>query len=229
MGGETQEKNQSVPYISWKTFTSFIASVHGKVPHQIDTSILRNMSGTARSQLLSALKFLELINVNGITQDSLNKLADSYNTENWKPTLADFLNRSYKSVIGDLNLTKATPAMLRDRFRDNGNVDGGTVDSALRFYLSGLKEADVKFSDHLVIRQRAPKGSGTRRRASTKTTGEGTDENDGFEPPPGTFEISFGVLGREGSVFLEEDISQERWAAISEYVNMVIGLRVKAQ
>jgi hypothetical protein len=230
MAGDTQEKKQSAPYISWKTFTSFIASVHGKVPDQIDTSILRNMSGTARSQLLSALRFLDLIDADGTTQDSLNKLADSYNTESWKPTLAEFLSRSYQPVIGDLNLTKATPAMLRERFRDNGNVDGGTVDSALRFYLSGLKEAEVKFSDHLVVRQRAPKGSGsTRRRAAAKTTPEENDDGDGFAPPEGTFEIPFEVLGLDGSVFLPEDVSQERWAAISEYVNMVIGYRQKAQ
>src|SRR5271167_4302785 len=148
MATDTQEKKAPTPYISWKTFTSFIASIHGKVPAQIDPSILRNMSGTVRSQLLSALKFLELVDADGITQDSLKKLADAYNGEQWKTALAQFLRHSYRKVIGDLNLDTATPAMLRERFRSNGGVDGGTVDLALRFYLIGLKEADVKFSDH---------------------------------------------------------------------------------
>jgi hypothetical protein len=229
MASDEQGKKAPTPYIAWKTFIAFIASIHGKVPAQVDASILRNMSGTHRSQLLSALKFLNLIDADGIAQDNLKKLADIYNTEQWKPALAQFLGHAYKHVVTDLNLDSATPAMLRDRFKSNGGVDGGTVDSALRFYLSGLKEAEVKFSDHLNIRQRAPKGNGTRRRAVKTALSDEHDNGDGFEPPEGTFEIPFAVLGVDGSVFLPEDVSQDRWSAISQYVDMVIGLRSKAQ
>jgi len=228
MATDAQEKKPSTPYISWKTFTSFIASIHGKVPAQIDPSILRNMSGTARSQLLSTLKFLELVDADGITKDSLKKLADVYNGEQWKPALAEFLRHSYKKVIGDLNLESATPAMLRERFRINGGVDGGTVDLALRFYLSALKEADVKFSEHLIVRQRAPKGSGTRKRASTKATDTREDDDD-IVIPEGTFEVSFSVLGIAGSAYLPEDLSSEQWEAVSNYVKMVLGYRQQAQ
>lgn len=115
MPNDTQEKKAPAPYISWKTFTSFISNITNKVPAQIDSSILRNMSGTARSQLLSALRFLDLIDADGITQDSLKKLADAYNGD-WKGVLAQFLHHSYKKVVGDLNLDTATPAMLRERF-----------------------------------------------------------------------------------------------------------------
>ena len=228
MANDTQEKRAPAPYIAWKTFTSFIASIHGKVPAQIDPSILRNMSGTARSQLLSALKFLELVDTDGITKDSLKKLADVYNGEQWKPALAEFLRHSYKKVIGDLNLESATPAMLRERFRINGGVDGGTVDQALRFYLSALKEADVKFSDHLVVRQRAPKGSGTRKRASAKAS-DATEDDTEIELPEGTFEVPFSVLGLPGSAYLPEDLLPEQWDAISAYVKMVLGFRQQAQ
>jgi hypothetical protein len=190
------------------------------------------MSGTARSQLISALKFLGLIEPDGTTQDSLKKLADAYNTDKWKSTLSGFLGISYKRVITDLNLLDATPAMLRERFKSNGGVDGGTVDSALRFYLSGLKEAEVPFSEHLVIRQRAPKGSGaiTRRRSGMKAIGGTRDPDDAeLEIHDGTFEVPFGVLGLSGSAFVPEDVSMEQWDAISQYVKMVIGYRQQAQ
>ena len=230
MNNDAQEKRQSVPYISWKTFTAFIASIHGKVPAQVDASILRNMSGTARSQLLSALKFLNLIDAEGITQDSLKKLSDAYNTEQWKPVLSAFLGNSYRRVVGDLNLDTATPAMLRERFKNNGGVDGGTIDSALRFYLSALKEGGIPFSDHLVIRQRAPKGTGgTRRRTVTKATANDDEEEPEVEIPEGTFPVPFDVLDLSGCAYLPEDISLDQWEAISGYVKMVIGFRLKAQ
>jgi hypothetical protein len=229
MANDTQEKKQVAPYISWKTFIAFIASIHGKVPAQVDASILRSMSGTARSQLISALKFLDLIDTDGITQDSLKKLADSYNSEQWKPDLAQFIGNSYRRVTGDLNMDTATPAMLRDRFRNNGGVDGGTVESAMRFYLTALKEAGVQFSDHLVVRQRAPKGGGTRRRTTTKPATDVQDEEPEIEVPDGTFEVSFDPLGLPGSAYLPEDISTDQWEAISGYVKMLLGFRLKAQ
>jgi hypothetical protein len=123
--------------------------------------------------------------------------------------------------------------MLRDRFRDNGGVDGGTVDSAIRFYLSGLKEAGVKFSDHLNMRQRAPKGSGTRTRHSGagnrgKADGAGVDDSE-LNTPNGTIEVALNVIGLAGSVYLPEDVTQEQWDAISGYVKMLIGYRQQAQ
>jgi len=232
MSNDTQEKKQPAPYISWKTFTAFIAGIHGKVPAQVDASILRNMSGTARSQLLSTLKFLGLVDPDGITQDTLKKIADCYNTDRWKPMLAEFLGNSYRRIVGDLDLASATPAMLRERFRNNGGVDGGTIDSALRFYLSALRDAGVQFSDHLVIRQRAPKGTGTRVRRGNgaKTKSETADaEDEEIEVPDDTFKVTLDILGMAGSVYLPEDVTQEQWDAISGYVKMVIGYRQQAQ
>lgn len=111
--------------------------------------------------------------------------------------------------------------------RNNGGVDGGTVELAIRFYLSALKEADVKFSEHLIVRQRAPKGSGTRKRASGKAAD--AREDDEIELPEGTFEVSFSVLGLPGSAYLSEDLLPEQWDAISAYVKMVLGYRQQAQ
>src|SRR5260370_39713639 len=122
--------------------------------------------------------------------------------------------------------------MLRERFRSLGGVDGGTVDSAMRFYLSALKEADLPFSPHLVMRQRAPKGSGTRRRAITKARNALPDDDDNngeIEMPEGTFKIPFDIIGISASAYLPEDVSLEQWDAISGYVKTVIGYRQKAQ
>jgi hypothetical protein len=226
---ETQEKKQPTPYIPWRTFTSFLSNMHGNVPIQIDTSVLKTFSGTARSQLLSALKFLELIEVDGTAKDSLKALADAYNTPEWKRALASFMEIAYRRITGDLDIRAATPAMLRDRFKTFGGVEGGTVEMAVRFYLSGLKEAEVPFSSHLDFKQRAPRAASTRRRQTAPRTDRGKDDDSGLEPPEGTFEIPFTVLGLDGSVFLPEDVSRERWVAISQYVDMVIGFRLKAQ
>lgn len=223
----TKEKRPPTPYIPFRTFTSFIANMHGKVPIQIDASVLTTMSGTARSQLLSALRSLDLIETDGTVKDSLKQLSDAYNTENWKPELRKLLNRAYARVLNGINITAATPAMLRDRFKNFGGVEGKTIDSAIRFYLGALKEAEVPFSSHLVVRQRAPRGSVPRRRAAPRGTGALEEEE--LEIADGMFEVSLSILGVNGKLLLPEDLSPEQWKAINEYVTMVIGLRQRTQ
>jgi hypothetical protein len=228
MENEAKTKNPAMPYIPFRTFTSFLANMKGKLPDQIDSSVLTNMSGTARSQLLSALKSLNLITTEGAVQDGLRKLSDAYNTPKWKEALAVFLKQAYGGVIGDLNIVSATPSMIRDRFKNFGGVEGGTVDSAIRFYISGLKEAEVPFSPHLVIRAPRATVPGGRKRNASRTFQEEPDV--GEDPPEGTFRISFDLLGLTGAAaFLPDDIDNKQWEAVSEYVATVIGLRQRAR
>jgi hypothetical protein len=224
----TKEKKQPVPYISWKTFTSFMANMKGQLPAQIDTSILTNLSGTTRSQLLSALKSLNLIDQDGTVLDRLKSLSDAFNTPEWKQELAAFLQDAYTGVIGDLDVTAATPAMLRDRFKNFGGVEGTTIDNAMRFFISGLKEAEVPFSRHLVVRS-SRAGVTARHRQTGPRRGTEEGEEEAEVPPEGTFRIPFDVVGLPGSVVLAEEVDPEQWKAISEYVATVISYRQRTR
>jgi hypothetical protein len=226
----TKEKRPPAPYISWKTFTSFLDSMKGKLTAQIDASVLTKMSGTARSQLLSALRFLTLISADGTVQDKLRKLSDVHNTPQWKEGLAALLNDAYDELIGGLDIAIATPAMLRDRFKNFGGVEGATIDRAMRFYISGLKEAGIAFSPHLLMRA-SRGGTGMRRRGGASIERIVAENAFGVPelPPEGTFRIPFDLLGVAGSAILPSDIDPDRWKAISEYVSTVIGIRQRAR
>ena len=228
MENGTKEKRLPMPYIAFKTFSSFLGNMKGKLPEQIDTSVLNNMSGTAKSQLLSALKSLDLIAGDGTTKDSLRKLSEAYNTPKWKEVLGAFLKTAYAGIIGELNIVTATPAMLRERFKTLGGVEGTTIDNAMRFYIAGLKEAEAPFSPHLVIRTPRSAPTGARKRASSRDPDLSPIEEDN-EPRKGTVRVSFDLLGLAGAVYLPEDIDGKQWEAVSEYVAMVIGLRAKAK
>jgi hypothetical protein len=225
MEKSTKEKRPAAPYISWKTFTSFLDSMKGKLPGQIDASVLTKMSGSARSQLLSTLRFLDLIALDGTVKDKLKNLSEVYDTPHWKEGLAAFLTAAYSDVIGNLDIVAATPAMLRDRFKNFGGIEGGTVDNAMRFYISGLKEAEVHFSSHLVVRARS---TGTRKRGARSIETE-DDSDEMALPPQGAFRIPFDLLGVAGSAILPNDVDDNQWKAISEYVSTVIGIRQRAR
>jgi hypothetical protein len=219
------------PYLPWPTFTAFIEKLSKTaVPNRIDASLIKNLSGTAQGQLLTALKFLALTNGNGAVTDKLRTLVKAYATADWANTLSESFMEAYQEVIGTLDLDTATPGELKERFREIGQIEGDTVEKAMRFYLNALKDAGISYSPHLKIRQRAPRGSIQRRKGRTAASsaggGEGEDlGGEGYEPPEGVFEIPLNIIGQEGSIFLPEDITVERWRRINQYIEMVVGLR----
>jgi hypothetical protein len=98
----------------------------------------------------------------------------------------------------------------------------------MRFYLAALKQAGIPYSPHLKIRQRAAR-SGRGRKTKPPMTGTGAEFSDsqGFEPPEGTFEIPFDVIGQQGSIFVSDEITEEQWEKISSYVKAVLELRAR--
>src|SRR5579884_3418816 len=74
------------PYIPFDMLTRFLAGLKSTaVPNRIDNTILPNtMSGTAKRQLVSALKFLELVNDEGLVDEKLRTLVTAYdNKDRW--------------------------------------------------------------------------------------------------------------------------------------------------
>lgn len=226
--GVAKDRKPPAPYISWKTFTAFLDHVHEKVPAKVDASVLRNLSGTTRSQLLSALRFLALIEPDGTVRKDLRELLNAHKTDVWKSDLGSFINEAYAPIVGDMNIEEATENMLRERFRKEGGVEGTTVDNAMRFYLAALKDAGIPYSPHLKIRQRAPRGNrGRRTKPSMTGTGDETSDSQGFDAPEGTFEIPLDVIGQQGSIFVSGETTEEQWEKISSYVKAVLALRAR--
>jgi hypothetical protein len=224
---ETKDRKPPAPYISWRTFTAFLDHVHEKVPAKVDASVLRNLSGTTRSQLLSALRFLLLIEPDGTVRKDLRELLNAHKTDVWKSDLGSFISAAYAPIVGNMNIEEATENMLRERFRKEGGVEGTTIDNAMRFYLAALKDAGIPYSPHLKIRQRAPRGGRGRRTKPPMSTGGEASDSQGLEAPEGTFEIPLDVIGQQGSIFVSDEITEEQWEKISLYVKAVLELRAR--
>lgn len=183
MTEKTKEFKRIIPYIPFKTFKGFINRLHTTVPPPvIDISVLQHMSGSMRSQLMSALRFLHLIEANGLVTNKLKSLVKAYKTESWTTEFRNVLFDAYAEVVCDLDLDAGTGAQLDDAFRKNGNVDGQMLDKAVRFYLAALKEISTTYSPHFGARKsRRTTGSG---RKSKKKSKSGTDELEDLDREP---------------------------------------------
>lgn len=154
MQNKTKDNKNLPPYMSFKTFLSFIGRLKSSTtPPVIDKSLLNNMSGSGRSQLMSALRYLRLIDGNASVQDGLRDLVEAYSTDTWAKVLYDTLKDPYREIVDGLDLGAGTDAQLQKAFKDNGGVEGNMQINSIRFYLAFMKEAGVPYSPHFGMRR----------------------------------------------------------------------------
>jgi len=163
-------------YLPFATFRSAVQSLraHG-LPDKIDKTAWQSRSGSDQTQILSAFRFLGLINSFDDTQDSLRKLVDAHeNTDEERQILADLLREKYARVF-ELNLKTATPGALSDAIGSYG-ANGVTRKRAVRFFIKAASHAGIPMSTRFTENLRENRASET----------EGTAPNNGESGEPGS-------------------------------------------
>ena len=184
MGAESEASLPKPAYIPLIALDNFIERLKATgIPVVIDSNLTQSMSGGTASALMSALRFLGLVDQSGTPQDSLRKLVAAYDTDRWKEVFGDLVDRAYAGIIGDLDLTTATRSMLDDRFRKNSKAAGQVLDKAARFYLGALERMQRPLSPHFKVRKaRAVEARKSSRGKDGKPTRQPDRETDLGDP-----------------------------------------------
>lgn len=133
----------SAPYLPFKTFLTGLDHLAAiTIPNKIELGTFHGMSGHSRAQMLSALKFLKLVDKDGTPDPSLSELA--HNNAARKELIRQILDQFYPDII-DLDLSKTTPSQL-DKALDGAayNVTGDTKKKAKTFLLNAAAFAGYK-------------------------------------------------------------------------------------
>src|SRR5216684_7033796 len=177
MGAEGEASLPKPAYIPMIALDNFIEKLRATgIPAVIDSNLTQTISGGTASALMSALRFLGLVDQSGRPQDSLRKLVAAYDTDRWKDVFGDLVDRAYAGIIGDLDLTTATRSMLDERFRKNSKAAGQVLDKAARFYLGALEKMQRPVSSHFKVRKARAVVS---RKSSRTTDGKHALQQDG--------------------------------------------------
>ncbi len=163
------------PYIPFKTFQTAIETLEQGVPPQLDRSVWKTWSGAVQSQTLSGFRFLGLIDSNGNTQPSLNKLVEAREDSARRAVLKTIIEERYAKLI-PMAEQDVTSKQLEDTLREYG-VQGSTLDKAVRFFISAANYAGVRLSVHWA----KANGRGTANRTSRQRIPR---EPDGESAPP---------------------------------------------
>ena len=144
-------KNKIPPYVSFKTFQTFLEFLSEGMPNRIDRSVwLNKFSGSNGTQIMTAIKFFNLIDKDGAPNDDFKNLV-SRDLDLQKKIFRKLLYKYY-SPIFNLDLTSATKAQLRESFRSFGTKEGVIV-KCESFFIQAAKYSNIMLSSHILARR----------------------------------------------------------------------------
>ena len=144
-------KNKIPPYVSFKTFQTFLEFLSEGMPNRIDRSVwLNKFSGSNGTQIMTAIKFFNLIDKDGAPNDDFKNLV-SRDLDLQKKIFRKLLYKYY-SPIFNLDLTSATKAQLRESFRSFDTKEGVIV-KCESFFIQAAKYSNIMLSSHILARR----------------------------------------------------------------------------
>jgi hypothetical protein len=152
------------PYVSYRTFRNFLESLKSGIPSRIDRSYWgTKFSGSTGIQLVTALRFLTLVEESNAPTERLVQLVQA-DRERKRVLLRAILEQAYAPILKGLDLSRATPAELGERFAQAG-ATGDVGRKCLSFFVASAAEAGLPLSSFILQRAKPRLAPRARRRA----------------------------------------------------------------
>jgi hypothetical protein len=190
-----ENKKATVPYLPFKTLLGVLDSLdsHG-MPNKIDRSVFPSQSGVMQGQIMSALRFFDLIDDLGNPAKELESLASEKDKrqENLKP----LLTKHYHDVI-KIDLTKASPSQLDQAF-DAYGIGGDTKKKAKSFFIKAAQFVGLPLSPLITRKTRSSSGPRRKRNTSAKANVEEPQSNGAERSTPASSGMNKTITLRSG-------------------------------
>jgi hypothetical protein len=192
------------PYLPYKTLMSSLENLAQGIPPKLDRSIWKNQPGTVQSQILSAYKFLGLMNESTEPSEGLRLLVDHRSSPT--PVMKKIIEDKYKSLLDKHPLNTMTTTMLANEFEATYQVDGETKKKGIRFFLQAAKANGFLLSKFLLDQTRA--SSGTRKKRAKRDGESNGDllEEEAEQETKGTYKTVALQSGGQLSISISVDL-----------------------
>lgn len=159
------------PYVSYRTFHNFLEGLLQGIPARIDRSYWGDrLSGSTGIQLVSALRFLGLIDVNGLPTARLKQLVAAKGTLR-SEQMKDMTTEAYSFLLGgSFDPQTATYAQLQEVFHYIFQLSGDVSRKCIKFFLALANDAGIPLSPFVTKRMRASHTTSGTRTITKKTS-----------------------------------------------------------
>ena len=168
-----RNKKRTPPYVSYRSFLTLLEELQRGVPARIDRSYWGGkFSGSTGTQLMSALRFLNLVDSVGVPTSQLKELVAAKGIFR-AGILKKISQESFSFLMGNsIEPDKATYAQLEEVFREQYQVDRDVCRKCIKFFTELSGEAGIPLSQFITkkskgfrstgVVDKVPKRTGTR-------------------------------------------------------------------
>lgn len=162
-------KKQLPPYVSYRTFWNFLDGLQQSIPARIDRSYWgERLSGSTGTQLVSALRFLDLIDENGFPTSRLRQIVSNKGAQRAE-IIKQTVHSAYSFLFQDtVNLESATYAQIEEAFHDNFQIANDVTRKCIKFFIGIASDGGIKVSTFVTQKTRTSHTSGTIPKTSRK-------------------------------------------------------------
>jgi len=148
------------PYVSYRTFQNFLEGLQNGVPARIDRSYWSDrLSGSTGTQLMSALRFLRLIDANNVPTSQLKSLAQASGGQRAE-MLKQVATEAFSFLMqGTLDLQSSTYAQLQEAFDNTFELTDGVSRKCVKFFVEMANAAGIPLSPFISKRLRTARSS----------------------------------------------------------------------
>ncbi len=140
------------PYIAYRTFLNFLTKLEQAIPRRIDRSYWsRYYNGSVGSQLVSALRFLGLVEGedNRTTQDLARLVREKAIR---KELLKEMLRKRFDTIFADVDdLSSVTHGQLEQSFKQHYKIEGESRRKAISFFVHAAQDAEIPISPFIRV------------------------------------------------------------------------------
>lgn len=160
------------PYVSYRTFQNFLEGLQQGIPARIDRSYWSDrLSGSTGIQLMSALRFLRLIDANGVPTSQLKLLASVKGSQRAE-ILKQVATEAFSFLMqGSFDLQSSTYAQLQEAFHNTFELTDGVSRKCVKFFVEMASAADMPLSPFIAKRLRSARSASGTKTVPKKTEG----------------------------------------------------------
>ncbi len=144
------------PYVSYRTFLNFIDGLQQGIPSRIDRSYWSDrLSGSTGTQLMSAMRFLGLIDTNDRPTSQLRQLVSAEGTQKTE-VLRQITSGVFGFLVqGSFDSQTATYAQLEENFHNTFELTDSVCRKCVKFFVALASDAEMPLSPHVLKRVRS--------------------------------------------------------------------------
>jgi hypothetical protein len=164
-----KKKRHLPPYVSYRSFWNFLDRLREAVPARIDRSYWGDkFSGSTGTQLMSALRYLNLIDDYAVPTELLHELVNSRDS-NRDEVMARIVRSGYPFFLaGTVDYKMATYAQFEDALHANFQVNSDVSRKCIKFFIDMATDARIPLSPFIVKKTRRTRSAQTGRRTKQK-------------------------------------------------------------